>query len=878
MVPQAPPERLFPVARLVSASPPRADLTGCDFGLPLPRGWCVDVRRLGLVDDGDRPVDAEARVLARWPDQSIQWCLFHCRPRLDEDGSLTVGVRRNPAPGAPAVRGEASVKRCGDALFLAGCDHELRVPVDRPSLFDILSADGTTLAKGFCSLVVSGSTVDFTVDEASHRTRCGSRGVVSREVRLVASAMPAGIPLQLSLVLRCCPEGRRMDGSISLHNTAAARHPDGLWDLGDANSLPIDSLTLGLRLATPRDGKTLQGALVVDAASDPLSFSEEASITQYASGGEHWDSPVHVDTGGELPMRDSGYRLSVDGDDRRGGRATPRLLWHPDEDGPAIGASLAGFWEEFPSALAADGEALALSPFAAVGYAHELQPGERKTREFCLFIDPPEAWLRGSDGVTVTLDAEHLRRCAPPVLGAIDAIDPAIEALTQAGVEGPDSFFAKREAIDEFGWRHFGDLYADHETDGYEGDTLFVSHYNNQYDPLFGFLRRFLRSGDGRWFSLADDLARHTRDIDIYRTTRDRPEYNHGLFWHTDHYLPAETSSHRSYSRRQQAGAYEGHSHGGGPGGQHCYTTGLLLHYLMTGEDDSRTTLYGLRDWIERVYEGGDGLVDVALALRSRGRRDLKNRLTGRYPLDRGVANYLNALLDCYTLDQAPATLQQVGHILRHTLHPGDDIAARELHCVEDHWYYIVLLQALCRYLHIEHAVHGASEDFLYARDALLHYADWMLEHEAPYLDRPDILEFPNFTWAAQDLRKANVLFEAAHWAPDGAAAYAGKARAFVRYVAGALAEEASCSYTRIQALLLQNLAPTRELPRRDGEAPTGARTPRRTDWGQPPASGLIEQGRTLLGMLLRALRRLRPKEELAAVQRLLAARGGRDG
>ena len=33
---------------------------------------------------------------------------------------------------------------------------------------------------------------------------------------------------------------------------------------------------------------------------------------------------------------------------------------------------------------------------------------------------------------------------------------------------------AKRERADEYGWRHFGDLYADHETLGYDGDDIFV--------------------------------------------------------------------------------------------------------------------------------------------------------------------------------------------------------------------------------------------------------------------------------------------------------------------------------------------------------------------------------------------------------------------
>ena len=67
-------------------------------------------------------------------------------------------------------------------------------------------------------------------------------------------------------------------------------------------------------------------------------------------------------------------------------------------------------------------------------------------------------------------------------------------------VEGPQSFFSKREVIDEYGWRNFGDIYADHEAVNHDGPDKFISHYNNQYDFIYGAAVHFLRSGDRRWF------------------------------------------------------------------------------------------------------------------------------------------------------------------------------------------------------------------------------------------------------------------------------------------------------------------------------------------------------------------------------------------
>src|SRR5207253_3992166 len=112
--------------------------------------------------------------------------------------------------------------------------------------------------------------------------------------------------------------------------------------------------------------------------------------------------------------------------------------------------------------------------------------------------------------------------------------------------DGPRSFFAKRETIDEYSWRNFGDMWADHEEAYADDPRPIISHYNNQYDLLHGLLIQYLRSGDRRWWELADPLARHVLDIDVYRTTRDKAAYNNGMFWHTAHYHAVGRATPRS--------------------------------------------------------------------------------------------------------------------------------------------------------------------------------------------------------------------------------------------------------------------------------------------------------------------------------------------
>ena len=111
---------------------------------------------------------------------------------------------------------------------------------------------------------------------------------------------------------------------------------------------------------------------------------------------------------------------------------------------------------------------------------------------------------------------------------------------------------ARRASIDEYGWRNFGDLPADHEQTHYAGSNTIVSHYNNQFDMIFGGILQLASTGDLKWFDLLDPLARHVMDIDIYHTSEDRAAFNGGLFWHTDHYVDARSGTHRTYSRHNQ--------------------------------------------------------------------------------------------------------------------------------------------------------------------------------------------------------------------------------------------------------------------------------------------------------------------------------------
>src|SRR5262249_24458101 len=145
----------------------------------------------------------------------------------------------------------------------------------------------------------------------------------------------------------------------------------------------------------------------------------------------------------------------------------------------------------------------------------------------------------------------------------------------------------------------------------YTGPLPVISHYNNQYDVLHGLLLQYLRTGDPRWFALADPLARHVMDIDIYQTEEDKAAYNGGLFWFTDHYKDAATCTHRTYSRHNAPAKIR--AYGGGPSSNHNFATGFVYYYFLTGDPNARAAVLSLADWVLNMDDGSQnvfGLVD----------------------------------------------------------------------------------------------------------------------------------------------------------------------------------------------------------------------------------------------------------------------------
>jgi len=801
-----------------------AGIARCDepvcVGVPLTQGdlFTEKITQLQLVNaDKGNIIACQPKVLSTWHDDSVRWLSLRFLASLPAGDRLALRLELPELP-EPSVHEYPEIEKQPDGTLVVTTDTasvHLKsglpewIHVSGPnssSPYNAIRVHHTLRCKDaqgqVCGLeperpwqVVDNGRVAATLE-------CSGHWITSKKE-------PLG---RFRCRIEIYNDSRNMKVEVCLHNPNRARHSGGLWDLGDSGSIHFKSLEL---VATPDK----QGSPWLKAEVDqrPLTTNNKQALHLYqdSSGGDAWHSLNHVNAYGQLIPRFRGYQVTADQHNiASGDRAQPSAGINGDSSG--IQATLSHFWQNFPSSISVGNNGLTIGLFPAdSSEPHELQGGERKTQTIWLSdIKDPGALDWVARPLLPKLSANHYQHTMAFPWFRANAEPGPLESLIQAGLDGTSNFFAKREVIDEYGWRNFGDLFADHETLYQEPDeTPLISHYNNQYDAIYGFARQYALTGDRRWFELMDDLAQHVKDIDIYHTEKDRNEYNNGLFWHTDHYLPSHTATHRTFSRHNGTSSTPGQT-GGGPAAEHCYTTGLLYHYYLTGDESSRKAVLQLARWMRDLHEGRGGFLEQLLAVKKQDLPKLKAMLHGdrptphTYPFTRGTGNYLNALMDAWQLQPDQDWLSLAEKVIRQTIHPADNIEKRRLLNVETGWSYLVLLTSISRYLWLKVRIQQIDENYRYAREAFVHYTRWMVEHERPFLKDMEQLEFPNDTWTAQDIRKVMLLRQAANIDPSAATHYHNRAETWLHEICGRLAASEERHYTRILTILLQNHGP----------------------------------------------------------------------
>lgn len=787
------------------------------IGLPLPKGVCHIQDTFNLSDGNGDEVPAIIKPTAFWPDHSIKWLMIEASVAICAASSKTLYLRQskqveptqvktpqvvsfNPADKALTVS-VSSEPISITVKFDKGLNFEISKQADANKLIRYLHIQPHLTAKlnNENETPIQNPNCDPTF---TYETQYWKGKPLFTDISIsIEYKSTKGVVIAKRTMVLCYAH---LHGSLTLkstlHNIQGAQHPDGKWDLGDPNSINI--YDYGFNVTGPEDWQ-----LTINPKEAPLVLGKrEFSLHQESSGGKNWNSPNHVNKHNQVSLRYSGYEFTCDDTTmRQAKRAQPLICSH--HDSLPVGIYIDKFWQNFPIFMQKQDNTINLglfSPLAAEPV--ELQPGEKKTHNIAFNLNGTDCHEM-QHPLQIQIEPAWIEHCN--VIGgfSIKQVSDPLHTLILGGLDEKQGFFAKREWVDEYGWRNFGEVYADHETAGYKGQDIFVSHYNNQYDPLYGFLIQWLLTGDSRWFELANDLALHITDIDIYDTDNDKPEYAGGLFWHTDHYVPACTATHRTYSKHQPSDVYDDHAGGGGPGGQHCYTSGLLLHYWLTGSESSKQAVLALTNWITNVYEGDGTLFSFLLSLKNSNTIGMKNIKNNSYPLDRGTANYINSLIDSFLLTNSKDFLLFAERVMLNTASSADIINNRNLNDVENSWFYTVFLQACIKYLSVVSKLEKTPQSVTEIINIVYHYSNWMLKNEHLYLDNPEKLEFPNQTWSGQDLRKVQILISASSIAENDnkRIQLQVRAEAFKKRILDWINDSTEQHYSRVLALLIQN-------------------------------------------------------------------------
>lgn len=795
-------------------------------GIPFPCGAVFTTDQVGIFN-GPHQIPCGAEVLKKWPDNSIKWALFDFQVTLSAYSALALTCRQVEQsapvrlPHALHIEDTRTFYIVNTGPYTFHVDRQVFRPIFRAVSGgeDCLDPDGAsvTLVSG------RGTACLPQIERSCIETQNPLRTVLRFEGIFTSTSERSGIRFISRLVFYAGHSFVRCD--LSIWNPNAAHHPGGLWDLGDTGSLFFQELTC--RVPMRQEGlPSVSYCTGIDGDGVQTKITDKTvHIYQASSGGENWQSRNHVNRLGKVMLDFKGYRVQEnDTVVAQGTRATPVLT--VTSGNKSLSGTMVEFWQNFPSAVTAGKDGLALCLFPkTVENEFELQGGEQKTHRFYLDFHGPEnnpsplAWSH--DKIVPILEPSWYARCrvfshfVPQDL--IPKRFPFKECteLKDTAVSGPNSFFLRREIIDEYGWRHFGDLYADHENLLFKGNKPVISHYNNQYDLIFSFVYQFAATGNHKWFTLAEQLARHVADIDIYHTDEDTYRYNHGLFWHTDHYCDAHTATHRGYSIQTKilTGAS---SYGGGPSYEHVYLQGLAACYFMTGDMRYKEAAMELSEFARNGVQGPKKFREIC-------RETVKTNLgfvkalvkkSGITPYEltegpgRASGNVLAALIDGFNVTGEHPYLSRAEYLIKRCVHPAENLEEKNLDDVNMRWAYTLFFQSVGRYLDVKIELNNIDAMYGYAKNSLLHYADWMVENEQLFLSHPELLDYPNFaTRACNDLRKPNVLLLAARFAPkEKKQQYMDKAWHFFETIIHDLQTLEGKDWTRPLAQLLQNI------------------------------------------------------------------------
>jgi hypothetical protein len=577
-------------------------------GVPVPRAAGItDAGSLRMVDAGGREVPAQFRVTSRWgggpaaTGLPARWVLADFGADVAANGASTYRVESV----RPAVSTALRVTRNDSSYLTISTGQALFTFSKRKfDIFDSVSIGGREIISpagqnGVIATDTAGRAYS-TSSVAPGSVLVETDGIVRKTVRITGKLSGAGGQL-LDCTTRVSLFAGSSDARVELtvlnpRTPQVAEGQPQFWDIGCPNSVAFEDLGMVISFGA---GTTSLGGVSGGDRESPGSLA----VYQDSSGGQSWDRYR-----GRYPRPQSyvsfrGYRVYANGSEVASGLRPTPWAGVAGSPGGAV-ASVRDFWQNYPKALRASSGRLDVSLFPSeYGGPYTLRPGEQKTHEVTLCFHGPgqqaaarRRSLAAQDPLVAAASPEAYMSsgAAGRVTGTTQ--DPEFstyELLNSSTIDGRGAtdMLDVIESSEYYSWQDYGEEPVDYE-DGGSGS------FNQKYNFDLGMALQFMRTGDVRWYRLAEAAGRHTADLDLYHHAgAPTVWWDGGFFGHSYHDEEDNTNPNRNY---------------GGPHPDLVFgAPGLFTRYYMTGDpvafDAAREISDNVRYRFDNSFGRGNG-------------------------------------------------------------------------------------------------------------------------------------------------------------------------------------------------------------------------------------------------------------------------------
>ena len=585
---------------LTLVSGPTAARVPVRTGVPFPVGAVADVAKLRLENASGAEVPAQFDALVKWPDGSVKVALTHLVADLGAQADYRVAygpdVARAALPKAATVSGTpADGLTVGTGLVqfavsTKGIVHKVWRDVDGNGTF---SAGEQVIDGGEFFVVNAKDGLEYTASAAADA------------VVTVEESGPMRVVVKAT-------------GTLTASGGAhPVRYLVRYYASQGSDKIDVDATIIDNRKED--NVQVVPATFAFAAKAVGLRWNYVATSAEYRFGGEN-GTAYGGTAGGEAYLAQGGRFNYVDGEDKGHtfsyggvGTGTKAPGWMAVDGGNAhIGVMVKDFWQQFPNELSVNGTTktitASLFPARAVGATAQTsapaptateylrantlyftRPGGAKTYQLRLALDAAKAATTDLVALNESYQRHRLDLVATPAWYAGSGVFGDLNAGASAtGTTGYDAMLMKDiyEASVEktdgnatmFGWRDYGDrLRAGWNV---VNDVRVPSFYNDTHVGANNFYTQFLRTGDPRWFGIAEIATNHFRDIDVSHGPR-------AGYW--DGTTPAgeiHAINHENIDH-QVRNMHWGHAH----------VSGMSDSYLLTGDKRSKEVLEEVALW-----------------------------------------------------------------------------------------------------------------------------------------------------------------------------------------------------------------------------------------------------------------------------------------